>query len=123
MYAWAVRCVHKLHRWCSPSIKTEDLRSSAILRSLAISSGMRRKTVRWPQSDTCPAPANETSIRSHGGLLVNNESVLEQTGAGVRYITLNRPEKLNAFDRPMLLHLIVAVQRAGFDPDIRVIVI
>jgi methylglutaconyl-CoA hydratase len=54
---------------------------------------------------------------------VNNESVLEQTRAGVRYITLNRPEKLNAFDRPMLLHLIVAVQRAGFDPDIRVIVI
>jgi methylglutaconyl-CoA hydratase len=54
---------------------------------------------------------------------VSADHVVEHTRGGVRYITLNRPERLNAFDRPMLLSLTTAVQRAGFDSSVRVIVI
>lgn len=51
------------------------------------------------------------------------DHVLEETRQGVRFLTLNKPEILNAFDRPMLLDLIEAVQRAAFDRDVRVIVL
>lgn len=43
--------------------------------------------------------------------------------AGICWITLDRPERLNAFDWRMLVELRAALWQATFDDDIRVVVI
>jgi methylglutaconyl-CoA hydratase len=52
-----------------------------------------------------------------------DKHILQDTSENVRYITLNKPDQLNAFDLPMLIDLTRAVQRAAFDPAIRAVVI
>ena len=49
--------------------------------------------------------------------------VLSSTRAGVRTLTLNRPEKLNAANNDLILTLTRELQAAGADQDVRVVVI
>jgi 2-(1,2-epoxy-1,2-dihydrophenyl)acetyl-CoA isomerase len=49
--------------------------------------------------------------------------LVETTGDGVRTITLNRPEKLNAVDLKLADELPVAVESASREDDVRVVVI
>jgi 2-(1,2-epoxy-1,2-dihydrophenyl)acetyl-CoA isomerase len=51
------------------------------------------------------------------------EAVLYREDGGVAWITLNRPERLNAFAGTMRDDLRVAVDRAASSPDVRVLVI
>ena len=46
----------------------------------------------------------------------------EDSGDGVRIVTLNRPQRLNAINPALLEDLIAAVQEADRDPAIRAIV-
>lgn len=49
--------------------------------------------------------------------------ILSSTRAGVRTLTLNRPERLNAANDALLLALTEEVLAAGTDPQVRVVVI
>ena len=49
--------------------------------------------------------------------------VLYEVGKGVATITLNRPERLNAWNRAMATEFKAAVLRARDDPDVRVVVL
>lgn len=51
------------------------------------------------------------------------ETILYQVSHNILTVTLNRPAKLNAFTRQMMLDLIDAVDRADADDDVRAIVI
>src|SRR5262245_43419127 len=51
------------------------------------------------------------------------ETVLYDVADCICTITLNRPEKLNAWTRQMHLDLKEAMQTAGVDPDVRVIIL
>lgn len=51
------------------------------------------------------------------------ENILWEEQGGVAIITLNRPAALNALNQAHLLELDHAVQRAGFDPGVRSLVI
>jgi enoyl-CoA hydratase/carnithine racemase len=51
------------------------------------------------------------------------ETVLYDVADHVCTVTLNRPEKLNAWTRQMHFDLKAAMQEAGADPDVRVIVL
>ncbi|MGI9477724.1 MAG: enoyl-CoA hydratase-related protein, partial [Hyphomicrobiaceae bacterium] len=52
----------------------------------------------------------------------NVDTIVERLD-GVMTITLNRPEKLNAFSRPMREELIAAFDAADTDDDVRVIIV
>jgi enoyl-CoA hydratase/carnithine racemase len=51
------------------------------------------------------------------------EQILADTKDGIRTITLNRPEKLNAFTGTMMSELIDAFEKASADDDVRVVVV
>ena len=51
------------------------------------------------------------------------ETVLYDVADRICTITLNRPEKLNAWTRQMHLDLKDAMQKAGADPDVRAIIL
>lgn len=51
------------------------------------------------------------------------ETILYEVEENILTITLNRPEKLNAFNRQMLGELIDAIDRADADDDVRAIII
>lgn len=50
-------------------------------------------------------------------------TVLVDTAEGVRTLTLNRPDRLNAWTREMHAELKAAMHRAGRDPDVRAIIL
>ncbi len=50
-------------------------------------------------------------------------TVLVQTGGGITRLTLNRPDKLNAFNRMMMADLETALASAGSDPACRVVIL
>ena len=51
------------------------------------------------------------------------EEILYDVSGGVLTITLNRPEKLNAFTRTMMTEMIDALDRADADDDVRAIIV
>ena len=52
------------------------------------------------------------------------EQVLHRVDdAGIAWITLNRPERLNAWTRQMHLDLKDAMHKAGADPEVRAIIL
>lgn len=51
------------------------------------------------------------------------EAILYDQAAGVATITLNRPDKLNAFNHTMVKETIKALKTAGRDPDVRCVVL
>lgn len=51
------------------------------------------------------------------------EKVLIEERGAVRIVTMNNPEKLNAFDKDMLLGTVEALDEAGRDDDVRVVVL
>lgn len=51
------------------------------------------------------------------------ETILYQVSHDILTVTLNRPAKLNAFTRQMMLELIDAIDRADADDDVRAIII
>jgi enoyl-CoA hydratase/carnithine racemase len=58
----------------------------------------------------------------HGGLIMDFENILYEKKDSVLWITLNRPEKLNAVTVNTFKELMVAHEEAARDPDIKVIV-
>ncbi len=52
-----------------------------------------------------------------------NETVLVSVADGISRLTLNRPDKLNAFDEAMLGALRAAIESAGSDPAIRAVLL
>ncbi len=53
----------------------------------------------------------------------NTEHLLVQTVQGVRTLTLNRPDRLNALNTPLAEAIQAAIVEAGADDDVRVIVL
>ncbi|GGB40753.1 enoyl-CoA hydratase [Tistrella bauzanensis] len=49
--------------------------------------------------------------------------LLERIEDGVAWLTLNRPERLNAMSRPMLVDLVAALMRVATDDAVRVVVL
>ena len=49
--------------------------------------------------------------------------LVEDAGGGVRVVTLNRPQRLNAITPELLEDLIAALQAADRDPAIRAVVL
>jgi enoyl-CoA hydratase/carnithine racemase len=59
-----------------------------------------------------------------GELATESPAVLyEVTGDGVAVITLNRPERMNAWGGPMVAEFYAAIDRAEADPDVRAVVL
>ncbi|HZI49105.1 MAG TPA: enoyl-CoA hydratase-related protein, partial [Pyrinomonadaceae bacterium] len=54
---------------------------------------------------------------------MHNDQILVAEDSGIVTITLNRPERLNAFIGHMRRDLGEALEEAGSDPDVRVIVL
>ena len=54
---------------------------------------------------------------------MHNDQILVSEDSGIVTITLNRPERLNAFIGHMRRDLGEAIEEAGSDPDVRVIVV
>ncbi len=54
---------------------------------------------------------------------MNYEKITISDSAGVRTITLNRPDKLNSFDRAMSLELIAALDHAQQDTQVRAVLL
>ncbi len=54
---------------------------------------------------------------------MSTATVLVSREGGIARLTLNRPDKLNAFTRAMLTELRAALTAAGADPDCRVVVL
>jgi 2-(1,2-epoxy-1,2-dihydrophenyl)acetyl-CoA isomerase len=52
-----------------------------------------------------------------------NETVLLEVCDGIATVTLNRPDRLNVIDLPTLDALIVALEQASADDDVRVVVL
>jgi 2-(1,2-epoxy-1,2-dihydrophenyl)acetyl-CoA isomerase len=50
-------------------------------------------------------------------------SLLVETASGVRTLTLNRPERLNALDQPLFEALVDALERAATDEAVRVVIL
>jgi 2-(1,2-epoxy-1,2-dihydrophenyl)acetyl-CoA isomerase len=58
------------------------------------------------------------------GAQVSSQPVLlDKLEAGVLTLTLNRPERLNAFNVALIEALLAAIERAGTDPDCRAVLI
>ena len=55
--------------------------------------------------------------------MTTDDVVLYETGDAVATITLNRPDRLNAWTGPMGRAYFDALDRAADDPDVRVIVV
>ena len=53
----------------------------------------------------------------------NSDSVLYETGEQIAWITVNRPQKLNALNRETMQRIAAAVERAVADAAVRVIVL
>jgi len=51
------------------------------------------------------------------------QTITTAVDAGVMTITLDRPDKLNAFNVPMLRELVAAFDRADADDDVRVVIV
>ena len=54
---------------------------------------------------------------------MNYAAINYETAEGILTLTLNRPEKLNAFSRAMLAELLDAFDRADADDDVRAIIV
>lgn len=52
-----------------------------------------------------------------------DDGIRIEQGAGYHRLILNRPDKLNALNRPMLQALIAALDRAGADPACRAVIL
>ena len=52
-----------------------------------------------------------------------SEIIQDTPAPGVCRLTLNRPDKLNAFTYAMYVELIAILQRVRFDPDVRVVIL
>jgi 2-(1,2-epoxy-1,2-dihydrophenyl)acetyl-CoA isomerase len=52
-----------------------------------------------------------------------NDELIERRDGAVLVLTLNRPERLNALTRPMLMALLDALRRAALDPAVRAVVL
>src|SRR5271163_2027380 len=50
------------------------------------------------------------------------ETLLYETGGGVAVVTLNRPDKMNAFNSTMGREMVEAFKEAERDPDVRAII-
>jgi len=57
------------------------------------------------------------------GTLLKYETILYEVADKILTITLNRPEKLNAFTAQMMLDLIDAFDRADADDEVRVVIV
>ncbi len=55
--------------------------------------------------------------------VVSTDAVLLRRDGNVATLTLNRPEKLNAFDPPMRALLVAHIKQLGADPDIGAIIL
>lgn len=55
--------------------------------------------------------------------LVDYEQIIYEVSDGVATITLNRPEKLNAFTGQMMNEVIDAIDRTDADDDVRVVIV
>jgi len=55
--------------------------------------------------------------------IVSSATILTSRSGGVTRLTLNRPDKLNAFTRAMHAELREGLTGAGADPDCRVVVL
>jgi 2-(1,2-epoxy-1,2-dihydrophenyl)acetyl-CoA isomerase len=51
------------------------------------------------------------------------EAILYDVDAGVATLTLNKPERLNAFDNQMLTEWAEAIREADRDPDVKVLIV
>jgi enoyl-CoA hydratase/carnithine racemase len=58
-----------------------------------------------------------------GGIHVNYEQILTALKDNILTLTLNRPEKLNAFTRVMMSEMIDVFERANADDEVRAIVV
>src|ERR1700688_3162130 len=56
-------------------------------------------------------------------MMVQYETILYEVADNILTITLNRPEKLNAFSGQMMLDLIGAFDRADADDEVRVVIV
>ncbi|MEC8200405.1 MAG: enoyl-CoA hydratase-related protein, partial [Pseudomonadota bacterium] len=54
---------------------------------------------------------------------MNYETILYDVEDGILTITLNRPDRLNAFNRQMLYELIDAIDHADADDEVRSVII
>ncbi|HEA65319.1 MAG TPA: enoyl-CoA hydratase/isomerase family protein [Desulfobacterales bacterium] len=54
---------------------------------------------------------------------MDDQNLLYQVDDQIAWITLNRPDKLNALDRPLWKGVQKAIQRADSDHDVRVMVL
>ena len=51
------------------------------------------------------------------------ETIIYEKEGPIAWITLNRPEKLNAISKPMVLELLQATDKAQSDDEVRVIIL
>lgn len=68
-------------------------------------------------------PGKRYFIRNYTELEMQFEDILFRADRHVAYITINRPERMNAFRGKTCEELITAFNRAGYDRDIGVIVL
>jgi 2-(1,2-epoxy-1,2-dihydrophenyl)acetyl-CoA isomerase len=60
---------------------------------------------------------------SESKIMTNTDSILLHRDGGIVTLTLNRPDKLNAFDPPMRLALAAHIQQLGADPTVGAIIL
>ena len=58
-----------------------------------------------------------------GGKAGEYQFILYDVKDGIAYITLNQPQKLNAFHLPMYREICQAIEASGEDPEVRVVVL
>jgi len=74
----------------------------------------------------CPEKVKSSimvSAISNGGEILANEMVLSDKQGGVGIITLNRPERLNAYDRAFVMEMEEVLTRFENDDDVKVVII
>ena len=59
----------------------------------------------------------------HAQVYAHHSPVLVELENSVLYLTLNRPDKLNSFNRDMHLALRAGLERAHADPDVRAVLL
>ncbi len=77
---------------------------------------------RWDQVYARIPLARHTNTREHGGRRVTFEDILYEAGGGRATITLNRPDRLNAFRVQTIRELCEAFESAADDDAVGVIV-